>query len=147
MGPKPKLTVIGAETADGPRPTGSPLYLESISAGFPSPADDYVTDFLDLQRLVVKNPAATFFLRVSGDSMSGAGINDGDLLVVDRSKPAGQGSVVIASLDGELTVKRLRKRGANLYLAPENPDYAEIDITEREDTMVWGVVTYVVHKL
>jgi DNA polymerase V len=144
---EPKLTVIGAQSPDGPRPVGSPFFLDNISAGFPSPADDYVTDFLDLQRLVVKNPAATFFLRVSGDSMSGAGINDGDLLVVDRSKPTAQGSVVIASLDGELTVKRLKKRNGNIFLAPENPDYAEIDITDREDTMVWGVVTYVVHKL
>ncbi|MDR2367673.1 MAG: translesion error-prone DNA polymerase V autoproteolytic subunit [Deltaproteobacteria bacterium] len=143
----PKLTVIGAEPHDGPRPQGSPLFLESISAGFPSPADDYVTDFLDLQRLVVKNPAATFFLRVSGDSMGGAGINDGDLLVVDRSKPTSKDSVVIASLDGELTVKRLRKRNGRIFLAPENPDYAELDITDREDTMVWGVATYVVHKL
>jgi DNA polymerase V len=126
---------------------GNPLYLETISAGFPSPAEDYIQDFLDLQRLVVKNPAATFFLKVSGDSMKGAGINDGDLLVVDRSKPASSGRIVIASWGGELTVKRLRLRNDRLLLVPENPDYPEIDVTESEDTVIWGVVTYVVHKL
>jgi DNA polymerase V len=143
----PKLTVIGAESPDESRPPGNPLYLESISAGFPSPADDYVTDFLDLHRLVVKNPAATFFLRVNGDSMSGASINDGDLLVVDRSKQAANGKIVIASIDGDLMVKRFKKRNERIFLAPDNPDYAEMDITDHEDTMVWGVVTYVVHKL
>jgi DNA polymerase V len=143
----PKLDVIEAQPLESDRPEGSPLYLEPISAGFPSPAEDYVQDFLDLQRLVVKNPAATFFLRVSGDSMRGAGINDGDLLVVDRSRPVSSGRVVIASLEGELTVKRLIKRGPRLFLAPENPDYAEIDVTDQEDATVWGVATYVIHKL
>jgi DNA polymerase V len=143
----PKLTIIKAKSPDGERSELSPLFLDTISAGFPSPADDYIQDFLDLQRLMVKNPAATFFLRVSGDSMKGAGINDGDLLVVDRSKPATNNRIVIASLDGELTVKRIKIRNNHLFLAPENPDYAEIKITDQEDTTVWGVVTYVVHKL
>jgi DNA polymerase V len=120
--------------------------LEKISAGFPSPADDYIQEFIDLQRLVVKNPASTFFLRVSGDSMKEAGINDGDLLVVDRSKPASSGKVVIASLDGELTVKRLKISRNRLYLVPENPAYQEMDITDKENLIVWGVVTFVVHK-
>ena len=135
----PEPTTLGRE--------GAPLYVESVSAGFPSPAEDYVQDFLDLQRLVVKNPAATFFLKVSGDSMKGAGINDGDLLVVDRSKRARTGSVVIASWDGELAVKRLRLRGERVFLVPENPDFPETDVTDSEDAVVWGVVTYVVHKL
>ena len=143
----PKLTVLDPEPLEEKRPQGIPLYMESISAGFPSPADDYVTDFLDLQRLVVKNPAATFFLPVSGDSMRGAGISDGDLRVVDRSVPSASGKIVIASLDGELTVKRLVRRGGRFFLAPENPDYAEIDITDKEDLTVWGVVTFVVRKL
>ncbi|MDR1049774.1 MAG: translesion error-prone DNA polymerase V autoproteolytic subunit [Deltaproteobacteria bacterium] len=141
------LTVLTPEPVAAGREGGSPLFLEKISAGFPSPAEGYVQDFLDLQRLVVKNPAATFFLRVAGDSMTEADIHDGDLLVVDRSKPAVSGKIVIASLDGELTVKRLKAKNKRLFLVPENPGYPETDITEREDTVVWGVVTYVVHKV
>jgi DNA polymerase V len=144
--PPPKLTVFPPEPLSSDRREGSPIFEERISAGFPSPADGYVQDFLDLQKLVVKNPAATFFLRVSGHSMKDANINDGDLLVVDRSKPAVSGKIVIASLDGELTVKRLRFRNGKLFLVPGNPDYPETDITEKEDTTVWGVVTYVIHK-
>ncbi|MDR1309472.1 MAG: translesion error-prone DNA polymerase V autoproteolytic subunit, partial [Deltaproteobacteria bacterium] len=130
MSPKhgPALTVLNPEPLSGDRPDGSPLFLEPISAGFPSPAEDYVQDCLDLQRLVVKNPAATFFLRVSGDSMGGAGISDGDLLVVDRSRQAASGSIVIASLGGELTVKRLRRRDGGIFLVPENDNYSEIDV-------------------
>jgi DNA polymerase V len=142
-----KLTILKSEPIKADREEGSPLFLEKISAGFPSPAEDYVQDFLDLQRLVVKNPAATFFLRVTGNSMQEADIHDGDLLVVDRSKPAVSGKIVIASLDGELTVKRLKMKNKRLYLVPENPEYQEIDITEKDDTVVWGVVTYVVHKV
>lgn len=102
---------------------------------------------LDLHEHLVRNEAATFFLRAHGESMLGAGIHDGDLLVVDRSLEAGHKRVVIAALDGELTVKRLILRHNRAYLAPENPDYAEIDITEREHIHIWGVVSYVIHKL
>jgi DNA polymerase V len=144
--PTVKVSLYVPEPVSSDR-QGNPLFLESISAGFPSPADDYVQDFLDLQRLVVKNPAATFFLKVSGDSMRDAGINDGDLLVVDRSKPASSGKVVIASWNGELTVKRLKLRSGRIFLVPENPDYPELDVTDNEDTVIWGVVTYVVHRL
>ena len=144
--PRVTVTVFLPEPMGPDRPPSAPLYLESVSAGFPSPAGDYVQDFLDLQKLVVKNPAATFFLRVSGDSMRGAGINDGDLLVVDRSRPPTSGRVVIAALDGQLTVKRLKIKGGRVFLVPENPDYAETEITNHEDAVIWGVVTYVVHK-
>lgn len=126
---------------------GLPLYLSPVEAGFPSPADDYVEKKLDLHEYVVRNEAATFFLRAHGESMLGAGIHNGDLLVVDRSLTAGHNKVVIAALDGELTVKRLVLRHERAYLAPENPDYAEVDITERESLHIWGVVSYVIHKL
>jgi DNA polymerase V len=126
---------------------GLPLFFVPISAGFPSPAEDYVQERLDLHRLLVRNQAATFFLRVKGNSMSGAGINDGDLLVVDRSKAAGSGKIVIAAWEGELTVKRLKVKDKRVFLVPDNPDYPEFDITESEGTVIWGVVTYVIHKL
>jgi DNA polymerase V len=145
--PQVKVAIIVPEPVSADRDLAAPLYLDSVSAGFPSPAEGYVQDFLDLQRLVVKNPAATFFLRVSGDSMSGAGINDGDLLVVDRSRPAASGRIVIAAWAGELTVKRLRIKDGRVWLVPENPGYPEADITDSEDAVIWGVVTFVVHKL
>lgn len=118
-----------------------------MEAGFPSPAEDYLDRKLDLHEYLVRNEAAAFFLRAHGDSMLGAGIHDGDLLIVDRSLEAGHKRVVIAAVDGELTVKRLLRRNGRVLLAPENPHYPEIDITEREYVHIWGVVTHVVHKL
>ncbi|MDR1165166.1 MAG: translesion error-prone DNA polymerase V autoproteolytic subunit [Deltaproteobacteria bacterium] len=140
------LTVYApAPLAEG-RP-GAPLYETAISAGFPSPAEDYVQEELDLHKLLVRNPPATFFLRVSGDSMLGAGIHNGDLLVVDRSQDAVSGKIVIAAWEGELTVKRLRVRDKRVFLCPDNPAYPEFDITDSENAVIWGVVTYVVHKV
>lgn len=126
---------------------GAPLYLTPVEAGFPSPAEDYLDSRLDLHQYMVRNEAATFFLRAHGESMLGAGIHDGDLLVVDRSVEAVHRKVVIAALDGELTVKRLLRHEGRVLLAPENPQFAPIDITENECVHIWGVVTYVVHKL
>lgn len=140
---KPEIHQAAEVEEDRP---GRPL-LCPLPAGWPSPADDYLEDQLDLHRLMVRNPTATFFLRASGHSMIGAGIHDGDLLVVDRSRPAVPGKVVIASVDGELTIKRLIKRGNKMLLAPENPDFPEIDLSEREEAEIWGVVTYAVHQL
>ena len=97
--------------------------------------------------MAVRNPAATFFLSAAGDSMIGVGIHDGDLLVVDRSIPAGQNRIVIAAIDGELLVKKIVRRENRVYLAPANPDYLEIDITDAEYLHIWGVVTYTLHKL
>lgn len=122
------------------------LYLSCVQAGFPSPADDYVEKALDLNEHLIENPSATFFVRVSGDSMIGAGIHNGDILVVDRSLQAKDGSIIIAALNGELTVKRLKLRGGNPILVPENPNYPELIITEEMDFCVWGVVTSVVHQ-
>lgn len=133
--------------AGNPHPLPLPLYGSRVSAGFPSPADDYLEDTLDLNEHLIAHPAATFMVRVSGDSMLGAGIHPGDILVVDRSLEATDGRIVIAVLDGELTVKRLSLRGKNVRLLPENPDYAPIIVRETQDFSVWGVVTSVIHKL
>ena len=124
-----------------------PLYLSPVAAGWPSPAEDYIDQQINLHELVVRNPPSTFFLRASGDSMLGVGIHSGDLLVVDRSAEAAPGRVVIAALDGELLVKRLERRQGRLFLAPANKDYPAIEITQREYVHIWGVVSYVLHKL
>ncbi|MEC8043009.1 MAG: translesion error-prone DNA polymerase V autoproteolytic subunit [Verrucomicrobiota bacterium] len=124
-----------------------PLYGQMVPAGFPSPADDYAEGVLDLNAHLVREPTATFFVRARGDSMIGAGIHDGDLLVVDRSLEAINGKVVIVSINGELTVKRLRRAKGRTWLMPENPDYPPIDFHEQDDTHLWGVVTNVVHSL
>jgi DNA polymerase V len=124
-----------------------PVFLGRLPAGFPSPADDYIEGKLDLNRHLIKHPAATFFVWVSGDSMTGAGIHSGDLLVVDRSLEAVDGNVIVAALDGDLTVKRLCKRNGTLSLLPENQDYRPIEITEQQTFEIWGVVTSVIHAL
>ena len=130
----------------GPR-LAVPLAGESVAAGFPSPAEEYLEKRLDLNELLVARPEATYFVRVSGDSMIGAGIHHGDLLVADRSLAAQPGNVVIALVDGEFTVKRLRKAGPGLELAPENPEYGVIPLTEETDFQIWAVILYVVHKV
>lgn len=124
-----------------------PLFDARISAGFPSPATDYQQSSLDLNRYLIKNPAATFFVKVSGDSMIGAGIHDGDLLIVDRSLTAKNGNVIIALVDGELNVKRLRIRRGKVSLEPENDQFPTKNITDDTDFQVWGVVTNVIHSL
>jgi DNA polymerase V len=124
-----------------------PMFLESVSAGFPSPADDYMETALDLNDLLIKNPAATFFVRVTGDSMINSGIYSGDILVVDRSLDPKDGSVVIAVINGELTVKRLNYKNGTIYLVPENKFYQPIKITEDMNFEVWGVVRSVIHSV
>jgi DNA polymerase V len=123
------------------------LYATRVAAGFPSPADDYVEGQLDLNSHLIKHPAATFFVRVAGDSMIGAGIHSGDILVVDRALEPVDGKIVIAVLDGELTVKRLRRRDGVVCLVAENEHYPLIPINEDMDFMIWGVVTSVIHQL
>jgi len=123
------------------------LFEAVVPAGFPSPAADYEEDKLDLNKYLIKHPAATFFVRVTGYSMMGAGIYSGDLLVVDRSLEPRDKSVVIAVIDGELTVKRIRIRKKKITLEPENENYSVQQITEDTDFQVWGVVTNVIHAL
>ncbi|MEK6197728.1 MAG: translesion error-prone DNA polymerase V autoproteolytic subunit [Desulfobacterales bacterium] len=124
-----------------------PLFLSGVSAGFPSPADEYLDQKLDLNEHLVKNPAATYFVRVAGDSMMGAGINDNDILVVDRSLEPSSSNIVIAIVNGELTVKRLIKTRNSCRLIAENPDYPPLEINEDTPLEIWGVATYAIHTL
>jgi len=127
-----------------------PFFTAPVKAGFPSPADDYMEEKLDLNEHLIQHPAATFFVRVEGDSMKGAGIHKGDILIVDRALEASNGKIVIAIINGEFTVKRIRKEGIQgqetVYLEAENPRYPPIQIDPNWDFQVWGVVTYVIHK-
>ncbi|MFH1263206.1 MAG: translesion error-prone DNA polymerase V autoproteolytic subunit [Pseudomonadota bacterium] len=124
-----------------------PLCSSSVAAGFPSPAEDYIEGKLDLNEHLIKHPAATFFVKVAGDSMTGAGIFDGDLLVVDRSLEAENGSVVLAVVGGEFTVKRLKKGKGGILLLPENPKHRPIEVREGMEFSIWGVVVHVIHRL
>ena len=111
-----------------------------VSAGFPSPADDS-HEMFDIVSHIVRHPASTFFMKVAGDSMTGAGIFDGDLIVVDRSLEAKSGDIVVAILDGEFTIKRFRCNGSSIELLPENPKYRKIILNEGMEMTIWGVVT------
>lgn len=118
-----------------------PLFLQRVPAGFPSPAAEYEESGLDLNEYMVRNRAATFYFRVQGDSMTGARIFDGDLLVVDRSIEPRHGHVVLAVIDNEYTVKRLYRRGGAIELRPDNPAFRPIRLRDGEELQVWGVVT------
>ena len=124
-----------------------PMFESMVSAGFPSPAQDYYDGYLNLHQYLVPDPNNVFFVRASGDSMVGAGIHDGDLLIVDRSKKKPNGKVVIASLNGEFTLKRLFQTRERFELQPENPDYPSIPVSVDDDFQLWGVVRHVIHKL
>ena len=123
-----------------------PMFM-GVPAGFPSPADDHMEGRLDIHALLVKRPAATFFCRANGASMTDAGINDGDLRVVDRSIEPHNGDVVVACIDGGLTVKRLHRNGAHWSLASANPDFSPVPINPEDGVLVWGVVTFAITPL
>ena len=121
-------------------------YYEYVSAGFPSPADDYMDKPIDLNEYLIKHPAATFLVRVEGESMLGAGIHPDDILIVDRSLTAKPNDIVIATLDADFTVKRYITVQGRHYLKPENPRYKVMEITDHPDCRIWGVVVYVIHR-
>lgn len=123
-----------------------PLCGSSVQAGFPSPAEDYLEDSLDLNEYLVSNKDSTFFVRVSGDSMINAGIRAGDILIVDKSISAESGSIIIAVLGGEFTVKRLLFRAGKVMLKAENDNFQDIMLSGDNELVVWGVVTSVIHK-
>ena len=122
----------------------TPFFLTPVSAGFPSPADDFIENQLDLNEYLVRHPAATFCVRAKGDSMVNAGIFPGSILIVDRSLKPHQDSIVVAVLEGAFTVKRLRREKELFILYPENPAYQPVEITAERDFSVWGVVVHVI---
>ncbi len=126
---------------------GQWLIEHGISAGFPSPADDFKEIRISLDRELVKNPEATFYAKVSGDSMIEAGLNDGDLIVIDRSLDPKNGKIAICLVDGEFTVKRLKRDKNKFYLMPENKKYKPIEISEENRLTIWGIVEYVIKKV
>ena len=133
--------------AENPAAFKIPLFNHTIQAGFPSPADDYVAESLDLNEHLMPRKEASYLLTVSGESMIGVGIHDGDLLVVDRSLTPVNGKVVIAILDGQFTVKTLEKKRDKIRLLPANPDFEPIEIKDEQELQIWGVVTNVIHGL
>ena len=123
-----------------------PVFLDSVSAGFPSPATDYMENKLDLNEYLIKHPAATFIVKAKGFSMTNAGIISGDLLIIDRSITPKNNNIVIASIFGDLTVKKLQKKESSLFLLSANSDYPSIEVKEEMECFIWGVVTYIIHE-
>ena len=121
--------------------------VEGIHAGFPSPAEDYTEPVLDLNRYVIKNPASTFYARISGDSMVGVGIQDGDIVVIDKSLEPTNDQIAVCFIDGEFTLKRIHTENGRLFLMPHNPNFPSIEITEENNFQVWGIVTYIIKKM
>ena len=141
---KEKLTFLKPKQESS---MGQWLIEQGISAGFPSPADDFKEIRISLDKELVKNKDATFYARVSGESMIGAGLDDGDLLVIDRSLSPENGKIAVCLVDGEFTVKRIKKEKNKLYLMPENKKYKPIELKEENELIIWGIVTYVIKSV
>ena len=142
------LHVVEVFKYEGEKKIKIPVYVSKIKTGFPSPAEeDYTDKKLDLNEYLIKHEDATYFLRSRGNSMIGAGIHSGDILIVDRALEAKNNKVIIAALNGELTVKRIIIKKDRIFLETENPDYPTIEVTPETDFQVWGVVTSVIHSL
>ena len=143
MNEKNILSIINIESS---KKVTTPLFLDSVSAGFPSPATDYLENKLDLNEHLVKHPAATFIVKTSGSSMINADIYSGDLLIVDRSLTPRNNNIVIASIFGDLTVKKIKKKDKSFFLVSANEDYPSIEVKEEMECFIWGVVTYIIHE-
>ncbi len=127
-------------------PRALPFADAGVRAGFPSPAQDYLAPALDFNRDMIRHPEATFYARVTGDSMSGEGICDGDLLVIDRAEPLREGALAVFAVDGEFTLKRLRRIDGKTLLMPANPDFSPIEVREGQELSLWGVVIYIIKQ-
>lgn len=132
---------------DNNEQSSQPLFSTNVQAGFPSPADDYLDLKLDLNKYLIKHPSATFYVKVSGNSMKNANILDGDILIVDKAKIPKNDDIAVCVINGEFTVKRLLIKKNEIYLIAENPEYKAIKITEFSNFEVWGVITYIIHKV
>jgi len=140
----PTLEIYSAETTTQ---VDIPLVESGISAGFPSPADDFLDLSIDLNKELIKNKEATFYGRVKGDSMKNAGLSDGDLLIIDKSLEPKNGKIAVCFIDGEFTVKRIKIEKKACWLVPENEDYKPIKVTEENDFIIWGIVTTVIKSV
>ena len=134
-------------TPDQENKSSIPLSENTVSAGFPSPADDFKETRISLDKTLIKNEATTFYARVSGKSMINAGLDDGDLLVIDRSLEPENGKIAVCFIDGEFTVKRLKIEKEKIVLMPENKDYKPIEVKEENHLILWGIVTYVIKSV
>ena len=141
------MTVSKVFLASNTNANPLPIYLSKVEAGFLTPTEDFREGKLDLNQYLISNPPASFFVRVKGDSMVGAGIYEGSLLLVDRSLEPIPGKIIIAVVNGELTVKRLKMKNGIIVLAPENPSYSDILVIPEMDFTTWGVVTAVINKV
>tara|TARA_B100000963_G_scaffold26908_1_gene20071 strand:- start:12512 stop:12946 length:435 start_codon:yes stop_codon:yes gene_type:complete len=126
---------------------GQWLLEQGISAGFPSPAEDFKEVRISLDKELVKNTESTFYARVSGDSMENAGLSDGDLIVIDRSLNPGNNKIAVCFIDGEFTAKRIILKKEKIFLKPENKNYSIIEIKEENQFLIWGIITYVIKKV
>ena len=144
MSLKPELTFFIPDTENAKE---FPFIADGIKAGFPSPAADFDETKISIDQLVVKNEAATFYAKASGHSMIGAGIDDGDILVIDRSIEPTDNKIAVCFIDGDFTIKRIKIEEDCIYLQPENPKFKSIKVTEDNDLIIWGIVTYVVKKI
>ncbi len=140
----PIIELIGVSTE---MELALPVVSENISAGFPSPAMDFIDLTIDLNKYAIKNRDATFFGRVKGKSMKDIGIHDGDLLVIDKSIPPVNNQIAVCYLDGEFTIKRIAIENGSFWLVPANKDYQALEIQEHNDFQVWGVVTFVIKSM
>ena len=138
---KNKLTFLKPKKSDS---LGQWLIEQGISAGFPSPADDFKEIRISLDRELVKNKESTFYARVSGNSMENAGLSNGDLIIIDRAINPEKNKIAVCFIDGEFTVKRIVKKGNKLFLKPENNNYKEIEVRDENQLIIWGIVTYVI---
>lgn len=138
---------LGIYKPESNRVVDIPISESTVHAGFPSPADDFLEGSLDLNKLVIKHPEATFFARVEGDSMRDDGIEDGDILVVDKASAAYDGCLAVAFVDGEFTLKRVRFEAERILLVPSNPKYKTIEIKQDNNFSIWGVVGWIIKKM
>ena len=141
---KEKVTFLKPKKGDS---LGQWLIEQRISAGFPSPADDFREIRISLDKELVKNTESTFYARISGNSMEGAGISDGDLIVIDRSLNPENNKIAVCFIDGEFTIKRIELKKQKLFLKPENKNYRKIEISEENNLKIWGIVTYVIKSV
>jgi DNA polymerase V len=144
MSLKPELTFFIPDTENAKE---FPFIADGIKAGFPSPAADFDETKISIDQLVVKNETATFYAKANGNSMIGAGIDDGDILVIDRSIEPTDNKIAVCFIDGDFTIKRIKIEEDCIYLQPENPKFKSIKVTEDNDLIIWGIVTYVVKKV